>query len=139
MHIAVVGQITLPKGARLVQNLALLLQERNSQARLTLVGTLVAPGIKLPDNVLVTGPYDKKHLRGLLQDLGVTIGLISSVWPETYHYVTQELMSFGLPLVCFDLGAPAERIQAWEHGMVAKEISAQDVLNTLEILDMRRN
>ena len=138
MHIAVVGWITVPKGARLVQNLALLLRERNSRARLTLVGTLAAPDIQLPDDVFITGPYDKERLRDVLQNLGVTIGLIASVWPETYHYVTQELMNLGLPLVCFDLGAPAERIRAWEHGMVAREISAQGALDALEMLDMRR-
>jgi hypothetical protein len=139
MHIAAVGRITVPKGAKIVQNLASLLHKRNSRARLTLVGTLAAPGIQLPEDVFVTGPYDKERLRDLLQDLGVTVGLISSVCPETYHYVTQELMNLGLPLVCFDLGAPAERIRAWEHGMVAREISAQGALDALEMLDMRRN
>jgi glycosyltransferase involved in cell wall biosynthesis len=139
MHIAVVGQITAPKGAKIVRDLALLLQERNPQARLTLVGTLAAPGIQLPDTVLVTGPYDKEHLAGVLHNLGVTIGLIASVWPETFHYVTQELMSLELPLVCFDLGAPAERIRSWEHGIVAKKVSAQAALAALEMLDARRN
>jgi len=138
MHIAVVGQITAPKGAKIVRDLALLLQERNPQARLTLVGTLAAPGIQLPDTVRVTGPYEKERLADVLHNLGVTIGLVSSVWPEPFHFVTQELMNLGLPLVCFDLGAPAERIRNWEHGMVAQEVSAQAALNTLEALDARR-
>jgi glycosyltransferase involved in cell wall biosynthesis len=138
MHIAVVGQITAPKGAKIVRDLALLLQERNPRARLTLIGTLAAPGVQLPDNVLVTGPYDKERLADVLHNLGVTVGLISSVWPETFHYVTQELMSLGLPLVCFDLGAPAERIRNWEHGMVAKEVNARAALDALEALDARR-
>ena len=138
MHIAVVGQITAPKGAKIVRDLALLLQKRNPQARLTLVGTLAAPGIQLPDTVLVTGPYDKERLADVLHSLGVTIGLIASVWPETFHYVTQELMSLELPLVCFNLGAPAERIRTWEHGMTAKEVSAQAALEALEMLDARR-
>jgi hypothetical protein len=96
------------------------------------------PGIEVPDDVLVTGPYDKERLGDLLQDLGVTIGLIPSVCQETYNYVTQESMNLGLPLVCFDLVAPAERIRAWEYGMVAGEISAQGALDALEMLDMRR-
>ena len=139
MHIAVVGQITAPKGAKIVQDLTLLLQERSPRARLTLVGTLAAPNIQLPDTVLVTGPYDKEGLADVLHNLGVTIGLIPSIWPETFHYVTQELINLSLPLVCFDLGAPAERIGTWEHGMVAKEVSAQAALDALETLDARRN
>jgi hypothetical protein len=138
MHIAVVGQITAPKGAEVVRDLALLLQERNPRARLTLVGTLAAPATQLPDTVLVTGPYDKKHLADVLHNLGVTVGLISSIWPETFHYVTQELIALRLPLVCFDLGAPAERIRVWEHGMVARNVSAKAALDALEALDARR-
>jgi len=138
MHIAVVGQITAPKGAKIVRDLALLLQERSPRTRLSLIGTLAAPGIQLPDNVLVTGPYNKEALADVLHNLGVTVGLISSVWPETFHYVTQELMGLGLPLVCFDLGAPAERIRNWEQGMVAQEVNAQAALEALEALDARR-
>jgi glycosyltransferase involved in cell wall biosynthesis len=138
MHIAVVGHITVPKGARIVRDIALLLQECHPRARLTLVGTLAAPGVQLPDNVLVTGPYDKEGLADVLHNLGVTVSLIPSLCPETFHYVTQELMTLGLPLVCFDLGAPAERIRNWEHGMTVKEVSAQAALDALERLDARR-
>ena len=138
MHIAVVGQITVPKGAKIVRDLALLLQERKPQARLSLVGTWAAPGVELPGNVLVTGPYDKERIANVLQDLGVTVSLIASVWPETFHYVTQELMELKLPLVCFDLGAPAERIRTWEHGLTVKDVSARAALEALETLDARR-
>ncbi|MDL2216814.1 glycosyltransferase, partial [Desulfovibrio sp. OttesenSCG-928-M14] len=138
MHIAVVGQLTVPKGADLVRELALLLRTGGSRARLTLVGSLAAPGVELPDNVAVSGPYDKEQLGPLLQELGVSVGLVPSVWPETFNYVTQELMQLGLPLVCFDLGAPAERIKGWEHGLIAQEPSAKAALAALCALDARR-
>jgi glycosyltransferase involved in cell wall biosynthesis len=41
----------------------------------------------------------------------VGLCLLPSIWPETFSYVTQELMSLGVPLVCFDLGAPAECVR----------------------------
>ena len=138
MHIAVVGQITIPKGAAIVRQLALLLKERRPEARITLVGALAVPGMPLPDNVTVTGIYEKAHLTALLRDLKVTVGFVSSVWPETFHYVTQELMALHLPLVSFDLGAPAERLRGWEHGRIAKEISAGAALEALELLDAER-
>lgn len=138
MHVVVVGKLSLPKGAALVRRLALLLQERAPEASLTLVGSLDAPGLSLPDKVLITGPYRKEELGDLLRKLGASVGFIASVWPETFNYVTQELMLLKLPLVCFDLGAPAERIRAWEHGLVADEVSAEAALQALMTLDARR-
>ena len=138
MHVVVVGQLTVPKGASMVRRLAPLLQARYPGAKLTVVGALAAPGPDLPYWVGVTGPYAKENLGPLLRELGATVGLIPSVWPETFHYVTQELMALGLPLACFDLGAPAGRIGRWEHGLVAKEVSAEAALEALTALDGRR-
>ncbi|CAK7007703.1 MAG: hypothetical protein DELT_00312 [Desulfovibrio sp.] len=131
MHIVVVGQITVPKGAKIVRDLALLLRERDIAARMTLVGSLAAPGVTLPDSVTVTGPYEKEKLGEILQDIGATVGLMPSVWPETFNYVCQELMQLGLPLVCFDLGAPADRVRNWERGAVARDVSAEAALDAL--------
>lgn len=138
MHVVVVGQLTVPKGAVMVRRLALLLKKRLPEARLTLVGSLAAPGLELPDWVAVTGSYAKEELGPLLQQIGASVGFIPSVWPETFNYVTQELMAPGLPLACFDLGAPAERIGRWEHGLVAKEVSAEAAFAALIALDGRR-
>lgn len=135
MHVAVVGQITVPKGAELVRELAVLLDERNKGERITLVGTLAAPGVTLPSSVRVTGPYEKEALGETLRDIGATVGWISSVWPETFNYVCQELMQLGLPLACFDLGAPAARIRNWEYGRVAETVSAEAALAALLCLD----
>ena len=137
MHIAVVGQINIPKGAKILYDLALLLQKRQPQARLTLVGDLVAPGLVLPDFVTVTGRYQKERLAVILRELGVTVGLIPSLCPETFNYVCQELMLLGLPLVCFDIGAPPERVR--ERGLVAQEATAESALEALCILDAQRS
>jgi glycosyltransferase involved in cell wall biosynthesis len=139
MHIAVVGQITVPKGAAIVRDLALLMRGKGVDGRITIVGTAVAPKIALPDTVRVTGPYEKKKLGDVLRNIGATVSLIPSVWPETFNYVCQELMALGLPLACFDLGAPAERVRKWEHGLVAKSVSAEAALETLRALDARRS
>ena len=138
MHIVVAGQITVPKGAAIVRDLAVLLRDKSSDACITIVGALAAPGVTLPDTVRVTGPYEKERLGEILRDIGATVGLIPSVWPETFNYVCQELMQLGLPSVCFDLGAPAERIRSWEHGQVAQNVSAEAALAALQTLDARR-
>ncbi|WP_303193127.1 glycosyltransferase, partial [uncultured Desulfovibrio sp.] len=69
---------------------------------------------------------------------GVTVGLVPSVWPETFCYVVQECMQLGLPLVAFNLGAQGERVGKWEHGLLADEISAAGAYKALLALDARR-
>lgn len=138
MHIVVAGQITVPKGAVILQRLASLLPKQVPDARLTLVGTLAAPEITLPDSVTITGPYKTEQLPRLLRDIRATVGLLPSIWPETFNYVAQELMLAGLPLVCFNLGAPAERVREWEYGAIAAEVSAQAALDALCALDAKR-
>lgn len=138
MHVAVVGRITIPKGAEIVRDIALLMRAQGLRERVTIVGTLAAPGVALPEDVRVTGPYEKEKLGDALRDIGATVGLIPSVWPETFNYVCQELMRLELPSVSFDLGAPAERIRVWEHGLVANAVGAAPALETLRRLDARR-
>ena len=38
----------------------------------------------------------------------------------------------GFPLMCFDLGAPAERVKKYDKGIIISKISAEAVINTLE-------
>lgn len=143
MRVAVVGTITAAKGARMVWELARLLAVEQPEARLVVIGELeneegrARKGSALPDNLVVTGAYRKEDLPSLLTGHGCTVGLVASVWPETFSFVTQELMQLNLPLACFPLGAPCERIGAWDKGMVARNVSARAALDALIALDAR--
>ena len=48
-------------------------------------------------------------------------------------------MGMEVPLVCFDLGAPAERIRkyAYSHAVLAREISGQGLFDALDELILR--
>ena len=65
---------------------------------------------------------------------GINVAFFSSLCPETFSFVTQELMMMELPIVCFDLGAPAERLRQYDRGAVAKDMSAAAVWNAIEDL-----
>jgi glycosyltransferase involved in cell wall biosynthesis len=53
------------------------------------------------------------------------------VWPETFSYVTEEAMDMGLPIACFDLGAPAERVRGYAKGVVIERIDARAALDAM--------
>ena len=58
--------------------------------------------------------------------------LIPSVWPETFSYTTEEAMTMGLPVACYDLGAPAERVKKYKKGLIISKIDAQTTLKEIE-------
>jgi GT2 family glycosyltransferase len=92
------------------------------------VGALVARNGRLR----VTGAYRRQDLPRLLEESGASLVVIPSILPETFSYATSEAMLLGYPVVCFDLGAPAERVRTFDCGMVVKDVSAEGMLAALK-------
>ena len=67
----------------------------------------------------------------LLQQYGVGVCWLPSICPETFSYVTEEIITMEMPMVCFDLGAPASRVRRYRLGEVARETSAQGALDAI--------
>ena len=79
-----------------------------------------------------TGKYKREDLPQIIKDEQIDIFLIPSIWPETFSYTAQEVMMMELPLMVFDLGAPAERVKKYTKGIIINEISAVAVLDTVQ-------
>lgn len=130
LHLGVVGNVSSNKGVHVVEELADLIAARNLPVKITVIGSLAAakplPGVK------ITGAYCRDDLPELIEWLGVNVCLFPSIWPETFSYVTQELMILGLPLAVFNLGAPAERVAGYERGLILSQIG--DANSTLDEL-----
>jgi glycosyltransferase involved in cell wall biosynthesis len=116
LHLGIVGHINAHKGAAIVHGLADLMDQRNNGERLTIFGAL--DGRRAGKCLTVTGRYERNGLADLISQHGVNMLAFTSIWPETFSFVVSELMSFGLPIICFDLGAPAERVEKYPLGRV---------------------
>lgn len=116
LHLGVVGHINAHKGAPIVQEVARLMDLRHAGERLTVFGAL--DGRQAAKCLTVTGRYDRNDLADLITQHGVNMLAFTSIWPETFSFVISELMSLGLPIICFDMGAPAERVSAYALGRV---------------------
>jgi len=64
-------------------------------------------------NVHVTGPYREQEIDQTLADHRCHLVFLPSLCPETYMYTLSIVMAAGFYVVCFDLGAQAERLRAW--------------------------
>ncbi|HEV2301712.1 MAG TPA: glycosyltransferase [Stellaceae bacterium] len=130
LRIAVIGAIHEAKGARILATLAEAISGRGDPAvRLTVIGTNQTtrqwPG------VTVTGQYLPEQLAEEIRRHDINLVLIPSIWPETYCYVAEEVMSLGLPLAVFDIGAPAERVRLYAKGRVLPPCGGERLLDAL--------
>lgn len=129
LKIGVVGQIGYHKGAGIVRDLARVIKVRGLDIQIVVIGSIEAQCE--PSVVSETGPYQHDKLAVLIENAGVNIMLFPSIWPETFSYVVQELVELDLPVVCFDVGAPAERLRGYSKGMILKETAASATLDEL--------
>jgi glycosyltransferase involved in cell wall biosynthesis len=116
LNIGVVGRINAHKGARVVGQMAAAIEQAAADARITVLGALDCPSRSR--TITVTGSYARDELADLVLKHKINVIAFTSIWPETFSFVVAEVMSMGLPIVCFDLGAPAERVEAYHLGRV---------------------
>lgn len=77
-------------------------------------------GLMKRKKVKILGSYNRDNLRNILINEKVTISVFPSVWPETFSYLVSELISLDIPVICFDIGAQAEKVKKYNKGIVCK-------------------
>jgi len=138
LNVAVVGTIDQFKGIGILRDLLESKAFETIPVTLTIIGetTHYPPNHHSADGRFrVVGPYRRDELPVLLERYGTHVVLLPSIWPETFSYVTSEALLLGYPVICFDLGAQAERVRKYSCGMIVEERSATGLLTVLrEIL-----
>jgi GT2 family glycosyltransferase/glycosyltransferase involved in cell wall biosynthesis len=121
--IGVVGTLNYHKGQAMVLELAKILAAKYPDIRIVIIGTTTVPISS--SNITITGRYEKSDLPGLIEKYKINLCFFPSIWPETFSYVTSELMDLEMPICSFNLGAPAERIGQYKLGHLISEITAE--------------
>ena len=116
INIAILGNISHQKGADIVRKMS---KHISKNEKIIIIGNMENP----PDNIHIHGKYKTDDLPKLMEQYEIDTVFIPSIWPETFSYTTSEATSMGLPVICYDLGAPAERITQYKYGLVLKEIT----------------
>lgn len=134
LTIGVVGNINLAKGAEVVIQVAEKLLKTRPEARIFLIGNInPAYKVELP-NFTIHGSYTQNELPILVEKYGINTAFLPSIWPETFSYVTTELMMLGMPIVAFNIGAPAERLKDYPNSTlinIMKKNDADLIINAL--------
>lgn len=114
--VAVLGNINLQKGARVLCDLAKTAQGQVGAPKFVLIGN-IDPSFTLPSGVRLHGTYQRSEIAHLADRYGVTDWLIPSIWPETFSYATHEALATGLPVYAFDIGAQGDAVRHSVNGV----------------------
>jgi GT2 family glycosyltransferase len=118
VRVALIGAVGEHKGYRVLLNCARDAKTRSLPLEFVVIGYTENDGPLLDtDKVFITGRYSEGEASHLLRREKPDIAFFPSVWPETWCYALDEAVAVGLPVVAFDLGAIAERLQEFELGV----------------------
>jgi len=127
--IGILGGINYAKGYGVIRDLVQEIEDKNLSIKITLIGE-ISDSIH-SEHFKITGRYEKKDLPQIILDNKIDIFFIPSIWPETFSYTTQEIISMELPIMVFNLGAPAERVKKYKYGYIIDEMNNSSILKTL--------
>lgn len=132
VNIGLMGDLTIHKGAKFIGELLKEIDGKNLNVRIVLIGTNHGSNFS-SHNFFETGRYKQYELPTLTLKNDIDIFLVPSICPETFSYTTEEAIKMEMPLSCFNLGAPAERIATYEKGLILDSMDAAEALE--QILD----
>ncbi|MFT9016076.1 MAG: glycosyltransferase [Acetobacter sp.] len=113
VRVCVAGAIGLEKGYDILLRAGRDAARRNLPLEFVLVGyTPDDEKLMRTGRIFVTGPYTAADAVELIGAVGADIGLVPSIWPETWCFALGELWRAGLHVLAFDMGTPALRIRA---------------------------
>lgn len=133
--VGVVGTISAHKGAEVVVGLANAIEANRKDIRIVVIGRLED---SCPSPVVTqTGPYERERLPELIERWGIQIVLMPSICPETFSFVSHEVVSMGVPLITLDLGAQGDVARSYPLGHVARDSSGASLMAEIEKLSAR--
>ena len=110
LRIAVIGAIGKIKGFELFLACARNARKRQLPLRFMLMGYSMNDRQLREAGVRVTGRYLDDNAHETLRALTPHVVWLPYLWPETYSYTLSIALQLGLPVIAFDIGAIARRI-----------------------------
>ena len=124
LHIGILGNMCHHKGYDILKDL-LKLSKKNSNMHFYLIGDVLNSDIMSYSNITIHGKYEHADLIGIVEKYDIDIFIMPSICPETFSYTTEEIILMQKPIICFNLGAQAERVSKYDKGYIAEDISAE--------------
>lgn len=122
IKIIVPGNISLAKGALLIKKM--IEEDTQNKFEFHFLGK-VAP--ELSGLGVYHGPYTRDDVVDKIKEIKPHIGVVLSLWPETFCHTLTEMWAAGIPVLGVDLGAVGNRIKETGAGwLVSSDINSYD-------------
>ncbi len=127
VRILVPGNIGPSKGSELIRQLAEIdVEEYEFHFLGVTAGVLKGIGVH-------HGPYDRSNFHREVREIAPTLGVVFSIWAETYCHTLTEMWSCGIPVLGMDIGAVGDRIRASGGGwLLSHEASAEETSRRID-------
>lgn len=130
-NVYIIGDIGDHKGRYIIHDLLKIIEYKSLNICINILG-------HYDDEYFANTPYLKQHGRfahnnivDILNNLNIDCFLMPSICPETFSYVTHEMIATGLPIISFNLGAQGDFVNAYQNGYIVNEVSAQGMYDIL--------
>jgi GT2 family glycosyltransferase/glycosyltransferase involved in cell wall biosynthesis len=112
VRVAVIGAIGKHKGFDVLRACAADAAARTLPLEFTVIG-FTEDDDQLLDTgkVFISGRYEEPEVQALIEREAPDAALFASIWPETWCYALSHALEAGLPVLAFDIGAIAERLE----------------------------
>lgn len=118
LRVVVLGSLAPQKGRALLEQLWPLIA---AQVDLYLVGCDEDGTVfRRRPGITIVPRFEHAELPARMAEIQPEVGLLLSVWPETFSYTLSELWLFGLPVVATHLGSFADRIEEGVNGFLCE-------------------
>lgn len=117
-RILLIGAIGIEKGYNILLALARHVADHELPMRFVIIGyTCDDPRLLATGVVEITGRYGEHELAALIRRHPCDWGFLPAIWPETWSYILTEFWRQDVPVITFDIGAPAARVRATGTGL----------------------
>lgn len=135
LRVLSIGALSVPKGANVLAALASLSATEGDLIAFTLVGSGAEARRLRRAGVQATGFYRSEDLGRLIDAADAHVVFFPSIWPETWSFVLTSALQHGLPVIAFDIGAPADRLRELGRGHL---LPLELAFNPSELLEVFR-
>lgn len=129
IRLLVLGNISPAKGGLLLEALAK--NTSDTFIEIHILGA-VSPALNLPECVFCHGVYDRENLTELISKIKPNIGLVLSIWPETWCHTLTEYWANGIPVIGSNLGAVGKRLENTNAGWVLSSLDVESLISCLK-------
>ncbi|AHX60273.1 glycosyltransferase [Aeromonas media WS] len=127
IRVIVPGNISLAKGAALIKEM--IEEDQQNLLEFHFLGKVAS---ELSGLGIHHGTYTRDDIVEKIKEIKPHIGVVLSLWPETFCHTLTEMWAAGIPVLGVDLGAVGNRIQSSGAGwLIDSSISAQECKSSI--------